>query len=120
MLAVTSRSNAASRQSRCQGCTGLEPHLYAAYSPGLPLLYGVFASIFGCNGYSNTYFDLIIAAATTLVFAGIVQRAIPPRAQTLTAVLMGLVLPSGMVLTASDRPEALGLLGIMVGLSRGH
>jgi hypothetical protein len=96
------------------GMHGLEPHLYAAYSPGLPLLYGVFASIFGCNGYSNTYFDLIIAAVTTLVFAAIVQRAIPPRAQTLTAVLLGLVLPSGMVLTASDRPEALGLLGIML------
>ena len=42
----------------------LDAHLYAAYSPGLPLLYGLFASIFGCNGYSNTYFDLIIAAAT--------------------------------------------------------
>ena len=96
------------------GMNDLDPHLYATYSPGLPLLYGLFASIFGCNGYSNTYFDLIIAAATTLTFAAIVQRAIAPRAQIFSAILIGLVLPTGMVLTASDRPEAFGLLGIMV------
>ena len=95
------------------GTDDLEPHLYAAYGPGLPLLYGLFASIFGCSGYSNTYFDLIVAAVTTLVFAAIVKRAIPP-GQIPCAVLIGLALPSGMVLSANDRPEALALLGIMV------
>jgi hypothetical protein len=59
--------------------------------------------------------DLIIAAATTLVFAAIVQGAIPPRAQALGAVLMGLVLLRGMVLTASGT----GSFGDHGGLSPG-
>ena len=96
------------------GADDLASHLYAAYGPGLPLLYGLFASIFGCSGHSNTYFDLIVAAVTTLVFAAIVKRAIPPKAQIPCAVLIGLALPSGMVLSVNDRPEALALLGIMV------
>ncbi len=91
------------------GMTSAEPQLFAAYAPGLPLLFGLFAALFGCNGYANTYFDLLLAAAATFAVAWAIRPAIPQRWQLPLAALMAAALPFGMVLAAGDRPETIGL-----------
>lgn len=96
------------------GSLDLTPHLYASYAPGVPLLFGIVARVFGCNGYTNTFFDLIIGVLASIAAARALVPAVAPHFRLLCALLLGLTLPVGFVAAVGDRPEALGMLGFVV------
>lgn len=98
----------------------LDHRLYASYTPAYPFLWGVFASAAGCGSYSNLFFDYAIATIGTLFFAALVSGAVPQRFTVFAAILIGLALPCGMVLTSQDRPEALALTGLMSAVFLAH
>jgi hypothetical protein len=87
------------------GTDDLQPHLFASNGPAVPFLFGLFASFLGCNGYTNTFFELLFAALATLAVAALLEPAIQRRWKVICAVTMGLALPSGLVATEPDRPE---------------
>lgn len=89
-------------------------HLFAAYAPGLPLLFGAYASVFGCSGHANTWFDLLVGIGATVAVAAVVERHIAGSLRRAAAALLGATLPGGFASAANDRPEALALIGIAV------
>lgn len=96
------------------GSLDLSPHVFASYAPGIPFLFGVVARVFGCNGYTNTFFDLVIGVLASIAAARALVPAIAPRFRLACALLLGLTLPAGFVAAAGDRPEALAMLGFVV------
>ena len=87
------------------GTDDLQPHLFASNGPAVPFLFGLFAFLFGCNGYADTFFELLFAAMATLTIAALMEPAITKQWRFICAILMGLVLPSGLLVTESDRPD---------------
>jgi hypothetical protein len=87
------------------GTPDVEPHLFASNGPGVPFLFGLFAMAFGCNGYANTFFELIFAISATICVALMLQSALSQMEQAVTAALMGLAVPSGLIFIEADRPE---------------
>jgi len=87
------------------GTNDLQPHLFASNGPAVPFLFGLFAFLFGCSGYANTFFELLFAAIATLAIAALMEPAINKQWKLICAVLLGLVLPSGLVVTEPDRPD---------------
>jgi hypothetical protein len=61
--------------------------------------------LFGCNGYADTFFELLFAAMATLAVAALMEPAINRQWKLIVAVLLGLVLPAGLVVTEPDRPD---------------
>ncbi|MGE0424250.1 MAG: hypothetical protein AB7O88_18450 [Reyranellaceae bacterium] len=91
------------------GSPGFEPTLYASYVPGLPLVFGLYAWLFGCTAETNTWFNLAVGVLTSAVFAGIVQRVFhDSRYRVVGGFIIGLVGPLGLV-GHGDRPEVLAL-----------
>jgi hypothetical protein len=70
----------------------VNPRLFASYTPGAPLLFGLGASIFGCSGWFDTFYNLALAASSC-------------RQRIWAALLLGALLPTGMVAFDGDRPE---------------
>jgi hypothetical protein len=87
------------------GTHDLLPHLFSSNGPAVPFLFGLFALLFGCNGYADTFFELLFAAIATLAVAALMEPAINRQWKLVGAVLLGLVLPAGLVVTEPDRPD---------------
>src|SRR5215469_7432313 len=87
------------------GTDDLQPHLFASNGPAVPFLFGLFAWLFGCNGYADTFFELLFAAIATLTVAALMEPAISKQWKLVCAAMLGLVLPSGLVVTEPDRPD---------------
>src|SRR6516165_10244087 len=87
------------------GTDDLQSHLFASNGPAVPFLFGLFALLFGCNGYADTFFELLFAAIATLAVAELMEPAISRQWKLVGAALLGLVLPSGLVITQPDRPD---------------
>jgi hypothetical protein len=87
------------------GTDDLQSHLFASNSPAVPFLFGLFALLFGCNGYADTFFELLFAAMATLAVAALMEPAISRQWKLIGAGILGLVLPAGLVVTEPDRPD---------------
>jgi hypothetical protein len=87
------------------GTDDFQSHLFASNGPAVPFLFGLFALLFGCNGYADTFFELLFAAMATLAVAALMEPAINRQWKLIVAVLLGLVLPAGLVVTEADRPD---------------
>ena len=82
------------------------PMLFASYTPGAPLLFGVAASLFGCSGSVDTFYNLTLAALAVLLLYGCFSFAVTSGWQRdCAALLLGALLPTGMVAFDPDRPE---------------
>ena len=82
------------------------PLPFASYTPGALLLFGAAASVFGCSGMVDTFYNLAWATIAVLLlyrcFSLTVTNAIQ---RACAAALLGAVLPTGMVTFDPDRPE---------------
>jgi hypothetical protein len=87
------------------GTDDLQPHLFSSNGPAVPFLFGLFALLFGCNGYADTFFELLFAAIATLAVAYLMEPAISRQWKLICAALLALVLPAGLVVTEPDRPD---------------
>ncbi|MGA3224709.1 MAG: hypothetical protein ABSC65_13160 [Acidobacteriaceae bacterium] len=84
----------------------VRPMLFASYTPGALLLFGVAASLFGCAGPVDTFYNLALAAAAVFLLYHCFSLAVTSRWQRIcAALLLGAILPTGMVAFDSDRPE---------------
>jgi hypothetical protein len=82
------------------------PLLFASYTPGALLLFGLAASLFGCSGSVDTFYNLALAAAAVFLLYRCFSLAVTSGWQrACAALLLGAVLPTGMVAFDSDRPE---------------
>jgi hypothetical protein len=99
----------------------VRPLLFASYTPGDPVLFGLAASLFGCSGWVDTFYNLGLAAAACFLLYRCFSLGVTSRWQrTCAALLLGAMLPTGMVAFESDRPEmpALCLLVVLLLLWR--
>jgi len=87
------------------GTDDLQPHLFASNGPAVPFLFGLFALLFGCSGYADSFFELLFAAIATLAVAALMEPAISKQWKLVSAIILGLALPSGLVITQPDRPD---------------
>ncbi len=95
--------------------------LFASYTPGALLLFGLAASLFGCTGSVDTFYNLAFAAAAIFLLYRCFSLGVTSSWQRVcAALLLGTVLPTGMVAFDSDRPEmpALCLLVVLLLLWR--
>jgi hypothetical protein len=84
----------------------VHPMLFASYTPGAPFLFGVAASLFGCSASVDTFYNLALAAAAVFLVYGCFSRAVTSGWQRVcAALLLGALLPTGMVAFDPDRPE---------------
>ena len=84
----------------------MSPMLFASYTPGAPLLFGLAASLFGCSGGVDTFYNLALAAAAVFLLYRCFSLAVTSGWQRASAALLfGAALPTGMVAFDSDRPE---------------
>jgi hypothetical protein len=84
----------------------VRPMLFASYTPGAPLLFGVAASLFGCSGSVDTFYNLALAAIAVFLLYRCFSLAVTSGWQrTCVALLLGAMLPTGMIAFDSDRPE---------------
>jgi hypothetical protein len=80
--------------------------LFASYTPGAPLLFGLVASLLGCSGWVDTVYNLFFATVAVLLIYRCFGSAIGSQRQRVwAALLLGVLLPTGMVAFDSDRPE---------------
>ena len=84
----------------------VRPMLFASYTPGAPLLFGAAASLFGCSAAVDTFYNLTLAAAAVFLLYGCFSLAVTSGWQRVcAALLLGALLPTGMVAFDPDRPE---------------
>jgi hypothetical protein len=84
----------------------LRPMLFASYTPGALVLFGLAASLFGCSGAVDTFYNLALAAAAVFLLYRCFSLAVTSGWQRASAaLLLGAALPTGMVAFDSDRPE---------------
>jgi hypothetical protein len=84
----------------------VNPMLFASYTPGTPLLFGVAASLFGCSAWSDTFYNLTLSAVAVFLVYGCFSLAVTSGWQRVcAALLLGALLPTGMVAFDPDRPE---------------
>ncbi len=84
----------------------IRPMLFASYTPGALLLFGMAASLFGCSGSVDTFYNLALAAVAIFLLYRCFSLAVTNGWQRICAALvLGAMLPSGMVAFDSDRPE---------------
>ena len=82
------------------------PLPFASYTPGALLFFGVVASVFGCSGVVDTFYNLAWATIAVLLLYRCFSMAVADEKQrACAAVLLGAVLPTGMVASDNDRPE---------------
>ena len=84
----------------------MTPVLFAAYTPGAPFLFGLAASLFGCSGPVDTFYNVAFAAAAIFLLYYCFSLAVSSgRQRACAALLLGAALPSGLISFDSDRPE---------------
>src|SRR5450631_558440 len=72
----------------------VNPMLFASYTPGTPLLFGVAASLFGCSASVDTFYNLALAAAAVFLLYGCFSLAVTSGWQRVwAALLLGTLLP---------------------------
>jgi hypothetical protein len=82
------------------------PVLFASYTPGALLIFGLAASLFGCSGSVDTFYNLALAAAAVFLLYRCFGLAVSSGWQRIcAAMLLGAALPTGFVAFDSDRPE---------------
>ncbi len=82
------------------------PMLFASYTPGALILFGLAASLFGCSGWVDTFYNLLLASTACFLLYRCFSLAVAIGWQRITAAfLLGAVLPTGLVVFDSDRPE---------------
>lgn len=84
--------------------------LFAAYTPGAPLLFAPAARIFGCSAYLDTYYNfflLLLVSFFTLCLYFRFEEGI--RRRVVAALVVGITAPGGLFLSDLDRPEAIAL-----------
>ena len=82
------------------------PLPFASYTPGALLLFGVVASLFGCSGMVDTFYNLAWATIAVFLLYRCFSLTVTNATQrACAAVLLGAVLPTGMVAFDPDRPE---------------
>ena len=83
------------------------PRLFASYTPADPLLFAIAARAFGCSAYTDVFFNLFFdALAGGLLLYGILRGVTSPTVRLWSAFLIGMVIPTGLLSTDYDRPEA--------------
>ena len=92
----------------------LEPKLYSNYPPVFPLVFGSFVRVFGAGAYQNTFFNLAVAALGCGVWGVLLHRVFPLASKSfggrLMTILLALMIPTGTLTTATDRPDSLAFL----------
>jgi hypothetical protein len=84
----------------------LSPKLFASYTPGSLLLFGLAASLFGRSGWVDTFYNLAWAAASVCLLYRCFSLAVTSwRQRICAALLLGSVLPTGGIAFDGDRPE---------------
>jgi hypothetical protein len=84
----------------------VRPLPFASYTPGTLLLFGAAASLFGCSALVDTFYNLAWATIAVFLLYRCFNLAVAEgRQRAWAAVLLGAVLPTGMVAFDSDRPE---------------
>src|SRR5277367_3365715 len=84
----------------------VEPELFASYTPGAPLLFALPARLFGCKAYVDVFYNLFFATLSAALLLYGLLRGIPSGTAWLwSAVLIGGVLPTGLLSMGGDRPE---------------
>jgi hypothetical protein len=84
----------------------ITPLLFASYTPGALLLFGLAASLFGCSGPVDTFYNVGFAAAAIFLLYRCFSLAVSSGWQRIcAALLLGAALPTGLVAFDSDRPE---------------
>ncbi len=101
------------------------PRLFASYTPGAPLLYGFAAKLFGCSARLNGLYDLFWGALLCALLLAAFRQAGQQHAKwqgTWAAVLLVIVLPTGISTADYERPElpALFLLAMALFAWRGR
>jgi hypothetical protein len=82
------------------------PLPFASYTPGALLLFGAIASVFGCSAVVDTFYNLAWATIAVLLLYRCFSLTVTDATQRVcAAVLLGAVLPTGMVAFDPDRPE---------------
>lgn len=93
------------------GSWDLTPRLFGSYTPGLPFVFGLFASLFGCTAEMNTLFKYAVGALASVLFWLTVHQSLRPGAlKLLLGFLVGLTGPFALVGHDGDRPEPLAFL----------
>lgn len=84
----------------------VRPMLFASYTPGALVPFGMAAALFGCSGAVDTFYNLALAVAAVFLLYRCFSLAVTSEWQrACAAVLLGAVLPTGMVAFDADRPE---------------
>ncbi len=89
----------------------LAPHLFAHYTPMMPLLFAAYIKLLSGNSYAGTFFNLLLG----LVAAALALRtvlALPASRWREVAAFLIALLP--VLWITYDRPEALGLILFLV------
>ncbi len=95
------------------GTDSFDRKLWLSQGPIFPLVFGGFASIFGCSVDSNNMFDLAISALLCAEVLTLLPRSIDIRLQIAFAVALALVLPTGGYEWPGDRPDHLALVFLL-------
>jgi hypothetical protein len=84
----------------------VRPMLFASYTPGTLLLFGIAASLLVCSGPVDTFYNLVLATIAVFLFYRCFSFSVSNGWQRVCAVLLlGSMLPSGMISFDPDRPE---------------
>lgn len=91
------------------------PKLFAAYTPGAPLLYAPFARLFGCGSRADTYYNYLLLLLLSILLLWFYTHAdVSPKRRLWAAGLIGATLPGGLFLSDLDRPETVALIAALV------
>jgi hypothetical protein len=96
------------------GNVTLDPTFYSSYPPVFPLVYGLFVRMFGLGAYQNTFFNLSVAALSCGAWMLLLGRMFPRRSGSAGLgtmnILLVLMIPTGTLTVATDRPDQLAFL----------
>ncbi len=95
------------------GTDSFDRKLWLSQGPIFPLVFGGFASLFGCSVDSNNMFDLAISALLCAEVLTLLPRSIDIRLQIAFAVALALILPTGGYEWPGDRPDHLALVFLL-------
>jgi hypothetical protein len=99
------------------GSESFEAKLWFSQGPLFPLVYGLYASLFGCGFASDNVFDLLVSAGLSAAVLALAGRGLRPRMRLAFAAALALVLPTGGLYWPNDRPDhaalALALLALL-------
>lgn len=95
------------------GTESFDRTLWLSQGPLFPLIFGVFASIFGCNVDSNNMFNLLVSALLCFEIVVLLPKDVDGGLQLVFVVALALLLPTGGYQWPADRPDHLALVFIL-------